>query len=93
MAKIEQTREEELQEAYDMDKDCNLLSWDIPQLNLTLKIGDRFIDKDGTEKTLNKMDYADDDLGIYAMYPHLDDGFYPLSIFVELIKEGKIIKL
>lgn len=81
--------EVDMKDVYDMDDDYNLLSWKIPSLDLTIKIGDKFT-HEGKEKTLTKMMYADDMIGIYSMYPHLDDEFMTLYDFVDKINAKEI---
>ena len=82
------SKSEDIRDLYDMDEEYNLLSWKIPRLNITIKIGDKFM-IDGKEKTLTKMEYASDMLGIYSMYPYLDDEFRTLHAFVELLEKQK----
>ena len=81
----------DIRDVYDMDKDYNLLSWDIPMLGETLRLGDKFM-VNGKEQILTKMMYAEDGLGIYSMYPHLDEDFYTLVDFIGKLNEGKITK-
>jgi hypothetical protein len=82
----------DIRDVYDMDEDYNLLSWDIPSIEMKLTLGDRFI-ADGKEQILTKMMYAEDGLGIYSMYPHLDDDFYTLVEFVGKITDGEITRV
>jgi len=82
----------DLRDVYDMDKDYKLLSWEIPHLKIKISIGDKFI-KDGVEKTLVMLDYASDSLGIHSMYPFLDEDFHTLIDFVDLMEDGRIVKV
>ena len=81
----------DIRDVYDMDENYKLLSWYIPSLG-KISLGDKFI-VNGEEQTLTKMMYAEDGLGIYSMYPHLDDNFYMLIDLVKEMREGKITRV
>lgn len=92
---MEETEENlpDLREVYDMDEDYNLLSWEIPALELTLKLGDKFL-VEGKEKTLTEMSWSADMLGIHAMRPIFDEDFMvSLPSFVRKIETGEIKSL
>ena len=84
--------ETDLRKIYDMDEDYNLRSWTVPSIGFKMSIGDKFL-VDGVEQKLTKMDYAHDMLGIYAMYPILNEDFNTLVDFLRMMEEGKIIKI
>lgn len=93
--KIKEIKEEDLpdlRDVYDMDEDYNLLSWEIPSLKLTIRIGDKFI-FEGEGRTLTEMSWSADMLGIHAMRPILDDQMFSLPDFVNKIEDKIIIKL
>ena len=59
---------------------------------MKLTLGDKFI-VNGEERILTEMAYAEDGLGIYSMYPHLDGCFNTLIGFVTKVREGEITKV
>ena len=80
----------ELRNVYDMDEDYNLLSWNIPRLKLTLKLGDKFI-INGEEKTLTELSWSADTLGIYAMRPVFNGNhMILLPVFATMFESGEI---
>ena len=82
----------DIRDVYDMDENYKLLSWYIPSLDTKISLGDKFI-VNGEEQILTEMVYAEDGLGIYSMYPHLNGNFNTLYNFVDKIKDGEITRV
>lgn len=96
------TNMDDIRDIYDMDENYKLLSWEIPTLDIHLKLGDEFIVRDDNsintfKMSLDELMYADDELGIHKVYPILRMGegsrFYSLIDFVDRIRDKKITKL